>query len=185
MGKPPKATKIPLGARKAKLPEFIPPQLATLVKEPPAGDRWLHELKFDGYRMLCRIDRGDVQFWSRNARDWTAKFPVIAEAVKLLPETTAFLDGEIVVVDAQGRSSFQKLQRSMGKAVTTGFVYAVFDLMYLDGFDLGKTPLRIRKDLLEKLSVRQGTSTCQALDSKIQIWNTTDTASGSVPMAFQ
>jgi ATP dependent DNA ligase-like protein/integrase-like protein len=151
MGKAPKTTKTPPGARKAKLPDFIAPQLATLVKEPPLGDNWLHELKFDGYRMLCRIDRGTVQFWSRNARDWTAKFPVIVEAVKVLPTTTAFLDGEIVVVDAQGRSSFQKLQRSMGKCVPTGFVYAVFDLMYLDGFDLRKTRLTLRKDLLEKL----------------------------------
>jgi bifunctional non-homologous end joining protein LigD len=151
MRKVARTVEAPPGARKATLPEFIPPQLATLVKEPPSGERWLHELKFDGYRMLCRIDRGDVQFWSRNGRDWTAKFPAIAEALKLLPATTAFLDGEIVVVDAQGRSSFQKLQKSMGKAVTSGFVYAVFDLMYLDGLDLRKTPLHLRKDLLEKL----------------------------------
>src|SRR5688572_33488633 len=65
--------KIP-GARKTSLPQFIAPQLATLVKEPPAGDSWLHELKFDGYRMLCRIDRGKVEFWSRNEKDWTQKF---------------------------------------------------------------------------------------------------------------
>ena len=151
MSKTAKVIKSLPGARKAKLPDFIPPELATLVKDPPSGERWLHELKFDGYRMLCRIDRGDVQFWSRNARDWTAKFPALADAVKLLPATTAFLDGEIVVVDAQGRSSFQKLQRSMGKSVTTGFVFAVFDLMYLDGFDLRKTPLQLRKDLLETI----------------------------------
>ena len=143
--------KTPPGASKAKLPEFIPPQLATLVKEPPSSEQWLHEMKFDGYRMLCRIDGGNVQFWSRNARDWTGKFPAIVETVKLLPATSAFLDGEIVVVDAQGRSSFQKLQRSMGKSVTTGFVYVVFDLMFLDGFDLRKTPLRLRKEVLEKL----------------------------------
>src|SRR5437762_1802498 len=111
------------GARESNLPSFIPPQLATLVKEPPSGDQWLHELKFDGYRMLCRIDRGKVQFWSRNGKDWTAKFPGIAEVVKSLPVTSAIIDGEIVVVDAQGRSSFQKLQRAMGKSVTAGFVF--------------------------------------------------------------
>ena len=61
--------KTPPGARKAKLPNFISPQLATLVKEPPSGDDWLHELKFDGYRMLCRIDHGKVSFWSRNGKD--------------------------------------------------------------------------------------------------------------------
>ncbi|HZE68244.1 MAG TPA: non-homologous end-joining DNA ligase [Pyrinomonadaceae bacterium] len=143
--------KIP-GARKAALPQFIAPQLATLVKEPPAGSQWLHELKFDGYRMLCRIDRGNVQFWSRNGKDWTEKFAGIAEAVKSLSVTSAILDGEIVVVDAQGRSSFQKLQRAMGKSVKTGFVFEVFDLVYLDGFILTRTPLRERKSLLMEVT---------------------------------
>jgi bifunctional non-homologous end joining protein LigD len=144
------------GARKAKLAQFIQPQLATLVKEPPSGDQWLHELKFDGYRMLCRLDGGRVQFWSRNARDWTDKFLSIVDAIKLLPAKSAFIDGEIVIVDAQGRSSFQKLQRSMGKSVSSGFIYAVFDLIYLDGFDLRQTPLRLRKDLLENLCKASG-----------------------------
>src|SRR5256885_17227533 len=81
-----------VGARKAKLPAFVAPQLATLVKEPPAGDLWLHELKFDGYRMLCRIDRGKVTFWSRNEKEWTAKFLNVAESVKSLPLSTAILD---------------------------------------------------------------------------------------------
>jgi bifunctional non-homologous end joining protein LigD len=136
------------GARKAKLPGFLSPQLATLVKEPPSGDEWIHELKFDGYRMLCRIDRGRVTFWSRNGKDWTEKFLNVIEAVKLLKLTSAILDGEIVIVDAQGRTSFQKLQRAMGKATTSGFAYEVFDLIYLDGFDLTSTPLTDRKTLL-------------------------------------
>lgn len=139
------------GARKFKLPTCIEPQLATLVREPPAGDQWIHELKFDGYRMLCRIDRGKVTFWSRNGKDWTGKFPHVAEAVMALPLVSAFLDGEIVVVDAHGRSSFQKLQRAMRKSVTSGFAYEVFDLMYLDGFDLTRTPLLQRKLALKEL----------------------------------
>lgn len=138
-------------ARKSKLPGFIPPQLATLVKEPPSGDQWLHELKFDGYRMLCRIDRGRVTFWSRNGKAWTEKFLNVVEVVKSLTATSAMLDGEIVIVDAQGRSSFQKLQRAMGKATTTGFAYEVFDLIYLDGFSLTQTPLKHRKELLKNL----------------------------------
>jgi len=138
------------GARKAKFPDFIAPQLATLVKEPPSGDQWLHELKFDGYRMLCRVDRGKVQFWSRNGIDWTEKFSKVAEAVKSLPITTGFLDGEIVVVDAKGRSSFQKLQRAMG-SMTSRFVYEVFDLIYVDGFDITRTPLAQRKMVLKDL----------------------------------
>lgn len=143
-------SKLP-GSRKAKLPAFISPQLATLVKEPPSGDKWLHELKFDGYRMLCRIDRGRVTFWSRNGKDWTDKFVNVAEAVKSLKVPRAIIDGEIVIVDAQGRSSFQKLQRAMGKAVISGFAYQVFDLIYLDGFNLTRTPLKDRKDLLEDI----------------------------------
>lgn len=137
------------GARKTRLPEVIAPQLATLVKAPPSGKEWLHELKFDGYRMLCRIDRGRVRFLSRNGKDWTGKFTSVGAAAKLLPLTSAILDGEIVIVDAQGRSSFQKLQRAMGKSVTTGFVYEVFDLIYLDGFDLTRVPLKKRKALLK------------------------------------
>ena len=119
------------GARKAKLPAFVAPQLATLVKEPPAGDLWLHELKFDGYRMLCRIDRGKVTVWSRNEKEWTGKFANVEESLKSLPLTTAILDGDIVVVDAHGQSSFQKLQRAMGKSVNSRFVYEIFDLIYL------------------------------------------------------
>jgi bifunctional non-homologous end joining protein LigD len=139
------------GARKAKIPRFVPPQLATLVKDPPSGDEWLHELKFDGYRMLCRIDRGGVTFWSRNGKDWTEKFLNVIEAIKSLKVTSAILDGEIVIVDAQGRSSFQKLQRAMGKTVTSGFVYEVFDLIYLEGFNLTQTQLKHRKHLLKDL----------------------------------
>src|SRR2546430_8132099 len=146
----PDIKKVP-GARKSKLPSFIPPQLATLVKVPPSGDGWLHELKFDGYRMLCRIDRGRVTVWSRNGKDWTEKFQNVVEAVKSLKATSAMLDGEIVIVDTQGRSSFQKLQRAMGKATTTGFAYEVFDLIYLDGFSLTQTPLNHRKELLKNL----------------------------------
>jgi bifunctional non-homologous end joining protein LigD len=142
--------KIP-GARKSPLPKFIAPQLATLVKEPPSGDKWLHELKFDGYRMLCRIDRGNVQFWSRNGKDWSEKFLNVVDAVKSLKVTSAIFDGEIAIVDPQGRTSFQKLQRAMVKATTRGFAYEVFDLIYLDGFNLTRTPLKDRKEVLRGL----------------------------------
>jgi bifunctional non-homologous end joining protein LigD len=143
-----KINKLP-GARKAAIPGTMTPQLATLVKEPPSGDQWLHELKFDGYRMLCHIDRGNVRFWSRNGKDWTEKFLNVVEAVKSLSVTSAILDGEIVMVDAQGQTSFQKLQRSMGAGISSGFVFQVFDLIYLDGFDLTRTPLTERKAALK------------------------------------
>jgi bifunctional non-homologous end joining protein LigD len=138
------------GARKAPMPEFVAPQLATLVKEPPTGDEWLHELKFDGYRMLCHLNRGKVRFWSRNGKDWTEKFPNLAKALKSFPAATAILDGEVVVVDKRGRSSFQKLQQSM-KGGDSAFVFQIFDLIYLDGFNITRTPLRQRKAILGEL----------------------------------
>lgn len=138
------------GARKAALPEFIRPQLATLVSSAPAGDDWLHELKFDGYRMLCHLQRGKARFWSRNQKDWTEKFPNLNEALKALPVTAAILDGEIVVVDKKGRASFQRLQQSMKGGAAT-FIFQIFDLIYLNGYNLTQVPLRQRKALLEEL----------------------------------
>ena len=132
------------------MPEFLPPQLATLVGGPPAGDEWLHELKFDGYRMLCYLNRGKARFLSRNGKDWTEKFPNLSRALKNFPAATAILDGEIVIVDKAGRSSFQRLQQSM-KNSSSAFIFEIFDLVYLDGFSLTRTPLRERKALLEQL----------------------------------
>ncbi len=132
------------------MPDFLPPQLATLVSEPPESDEWLHELKFDGYRMLGHLKKGAVRFWSRNRRDWTKKFPNIARALKDFPASTAVLDGEVMALDAKGRASFQKLQQSI-KTGDSGFVFQIFDLIYLDGYDLTATPLIDRKRALEKL----------------------------------
>lgn len=139
------------GARKATMPQFLPPQLATLMEKPPEGDDWIHELKFDGYRMLCHLNRDQVRFWSRNEKDWTKRFPNLGKAVKGLPVTSAILDGEIVAMDAAGRTSFQKLQQSIGKTSDAGFAYQVFDLVYLEGFLLTRTPLVVRKQMLEKI----------------------------------
>jgi len=141
------------GARKAAMPAFVPPQLATLVREPPQGDEWLHELKFDGYRMVCHLSRGKARFWSRNGKDWTEKFPNLSAALKSFPAVTAILDGEVVIVDKEGRSSFQRLQQSMGRGgdKVSPFVFEVFDLIYLDGYSLTRTPLSERKAVLEKL----------------------------------
>ena len=139
------------GARKAALPEFISPQLATLVDTPPSGDEWFHELKFDGYRLLCHLDCGRVRFWTRNQKDWTEKFPSVGQAVKKLALKSAILDGEIVALDASGRASFQKLQQSINKNAGAGLVFHIFDLIYIDGFILTRTPLRERKSVLAEL----------------------------------
>jgi bifunctional non-homologous end joining protein LigD len=133
------------------MPEFIPPQLATLVKEPPRGDKWLHELKFDGYRMLCHFNGGQVRFWSRNRKDWTHKFPQLGKAIKALPAKNVILDGEVVAMDAAGRTSFQRLQQSIGKSGDSGLIFQLFDLIYLDGFNLTGVALIERKPLLAGL----------------------------------
>lgn len=139
------------GARKAQLPDFIAPQLATLVKEAPQGDEWLHELKFDGYRMLCHLKKGRARFWSRNKNDWTGKFPRLASELQNFPASTAVLDGEIVIMDKEGRTSFQKLQQSIGKSSESTFVFVIFDILYLDGYKLTGVRLSERKRLLAEL----------------------------------
>src|ERR1051326_8983442 len=73
------------GARKAAMPEFVPPQLATLIDKPPSGEEWFHELKFDGYRLLCHLEGRQVRFWTRNRKDWTAKFANVGKEIKSLP----------------------------------------------------------------------------------------------------
>lgn len=133
------------------MPEFVPPELATLVEKPPEGDQWFHELKFDGYRMLCHLNGKKVRFWSRNGKDWTNRFPYIGKAVLSLPLKTAIFDGEVVAVDTSGRTSFQKLQQAIGKTGDVGFVFQVFDLIYLEGYNLTKVTLRERKALLAQV----------------------------------
>jgi len=139
------------GARKTPMPEFISPQLATLVDEPPSGDEWLHELKFDGYRLLCHLNRGQVRLWTRNQKDWTNKFPQVVKALKPLSVQNAILDGEVVALDASGRASFQKLQQSINKNAGSGLIFHSFDLIYIEGFILTKTPLFERKRVLSEL----------------------------------
>jgi len=138
------------GARKLVMPEFVAPQLATLTDKPPAGDQWFHELKFDGYRLQCHLHGGQVRLWTRNENDWTAKFPSVVKAVKVLPVKSAILDGEIVALDASGRASFQRLQQSI-KGSGTGLIYHIFDLIYIEGFSLTRTPLHDRKRVLAEL----------------------------------
>jgi len=139
------------GARKTPMPEFVPPQLATLVDKPPAGDEWFHELKLDGYRLLGHLHGGEVRFWTRNQNDWTAKFPAVGKALKALRLKSAIFDGEIVALDPSGRASFQRLQQSINKGASAGLHYHIFDLIYVEGFSLVKTPLRERKQVLAEL----------------------------------
>ena len=131
------------------------PQFATLVKTPPDGDDWLHEIKYDGYRMGCAITPDGVRLTSRNGLDYTAALPEIVAEARTLPVTSALLDGEVVVLLDDGRASFQALQNALsdGKA-RAGLVYLVFDLLELDGAPLLGTPLEARKARLQTLVTR-------------------------------
>ena len=142
----PKAT-----GRKAILPDFVAPQLATLVDAAPKGAKWLHEIKFDGYRIEARIDGGKVRLLTRSGLDWTAKFKPVAEALKALKLPSALMDGEIVVEDAGGRSDFSALQAALKAKGGGDFVYHVFDLLYFDGLDLRSAPLAERKAVLAQV----------------------------------
>ena len=135
------------GAKAAKVPANLSPMLTTLVKTPPNGDEWLHEIKYDGYRMLCRIDNGKVQLVSRNGKDWTAAFEAVAEDLAKLPVRAAWIDGEVVVIDAAGRTSFQALQNALS-GTKTPLSFFAFDVLYLDGYDLRGATLTDRKAVL-------------------------------------
>ena len=135
-------------ARKAILPPFVEPALATLVDDMPTGDGWLYEIKHDGYRMQARIDGGSVKILTRSGLDWTAKFEATARALKAMKLPSALIDGEIVVETAAGVSSFSALQQALAAGDTGSAVFYAFDLLYLDGRDLRALPLTERKDLL-------------------------------------
>jgi len=139
------------GAKPVRLPDFIQPQLATLVNSIPKGEEWLHEIKLDGYRILCRIDSDKVTLLTREAKDWTDRFRTLAGAAKELQARQAFLDGEVVALDPKGLSNFQLLQNSLKGNISSNLVYYVFDLLHLDGRDLTTAPLLQRKQLLRKI----------------------------------
>jgi bifunctional non-homologous end joining protein LigD len=124
------------GAKSAKFPRKIIVQLATLVDESPKGDQWLHEIKLDGYRMLCRIDGGTARFISRNQQDWTAKLPLLVRAAEQLPVDQAILDGEVVAVKADGTTDFQILQNAFSAGDMQHVSYFAFDLLFVNGHDI-------------------------------------------------
>jgi bifunctional non-homologous end joining protein LigD len=139
----------------AELPATLKPQLATLVDAVPShGGDWLYEVKYDGYRLLARLEDGDVRLYTRNGNDWTSRMPQLANAVAQLGVQSAWLDGEIVVLSDQGVPSFQALQNAFDSARTARIVYYLFDLPYLAGRDLRAEPLALRRDLLRQLMDR-------------------------------
>lgn len=140
------------GAKKAAMPDFVEPTLATLVAKAPTGPDWIHEIKFDGYRLQARLEAGRVKLLTRSGLDWTDRFgkPVPA-ALRALPIGSALLDGELVVETGAGASDFSTLQADLAEGRSDRFVYYGFDLLFLDGYDLRALPLLRRKQLLRDL----------------------------------
>jgi bifunctional non-homologous end joining protein LigD len=136
------------------LPNFIVPCLATLTGEPPDGDHWVHEIKFDGYRLQARIDGDTVQLLTRSGLDWTEKFAPLAKALLSLNLASAIIDGEVIVEDEQGAPSFAELVGDLKARRMSRLVYVAFDLLFLDGTDVRARPLGERKALLKSLLSR-------------------------------
>lgn len=132
------------GAHKAKLPELIKPELATLVEKAPDGE-WSYEIKFDGYRIMARIDHGQVKLFTRNGHDWTHKLPAQAKALTDLDLESAWLDGEMVVANEQGVPDFQALQNAFEEGSSGNILYYLFDMPYLNGVDLREVPVEERR----------------------------------------
>jgi bifunctional non-homologous end joining protein LigD len=135
----------------ATLPAWIKPQLCQLVREAPEGDDWLHEIKFDGYRMHGRLEKGEARLLTRTGLNWTDKYPSVAEALASLPVKSAYLDGELCAVRADGTTSFSLMQAATDAKAGGALVFYLFDLLHLDGRDLTDLPLTERKARLQKL----------------------------------
>ena len=139
------------GARKGILPAFLEPSLPQATDTPPSGPKWVHEIKYDGYRTQARIDGHEVKLFTRKGLDWTARFGKVAAALKTAGLTSALIDGEIVVEDSAGIPNFSLLQDDLGASRSDRLVYYVFDLLYCEGFDLTQVKLVDRKKLLEEI----------------------------------
>jgi bifunctional non-homologous end joining protein LigD len=145
-----------------KFPSFIPPQLATSCTNPPTGDDWIHELKLDGYRIQMQIHpktssgKKRVTLLTRKGLDWTHRMTELARAAEQIPVDSAVLDGEVVVIDEKGGTSFSDLQAAFQEGAKVNLTYFAFDLLHLDGHNLRNLPLIKRKELLEKLTSSLG-----------------------------
>ncbi|MFI8718584.1 DNA ligase D [Stenotrophomonas sp. NPDC077464] len=153
-------------AKKAKAPEGpFEPQLAKLGDVPPKGDQWIHEIKWDGYRILATIAEGQVQLWSRNALEWTSKIPEIRDAVAALGLKSGALDGELIAGSGT-KEDFNLLQATLSGERQGTLAYALFDLLHIDGIDIADAPLLERKELLQELL--EGSSGPLAYSSHIE-----------------
>src|SRR3978361_72915 len=148
---------------KAAFPGFIPPALATKISKLPTGDRWVHEIKFDGYRNQLHMANDDIKIFTRNGNDWTKRFRKIAADAYLINAKSAIIDGEIVVPAADGTTDFSVLQNEL-KGNSNKLVMVAFDLLYLNGQDLRKLPLLERKAALQKLIAKTAIQYSESFD---------------------
>ncbi|MGY3440189.1 MULTISPECIES: non-homologous end-joining DNA ligase [unclassified Bradyrhizobium] len=139
----------PIGT-KARFPGFIAPVLATPIDKVPSGARWIHEIKFDGYRVQAHLANEEVRVYTRRGNDWTKRFKKIADDAWHISAASAIIDGEIVVPSPNGTTDFSVLQNEL-RGHSTRIVLIAFDLLYLNGRDLRKLPLKVRKAVLKKL----------------------------------
>jgi bifunctional non-homologous end joining protein LigD len=146
---------------KAPFPGFIEPALATSIEKTPSGSRWIHEIKFDGYRVQLHIANEGVHVYTRRGNDWTKRFKRVADAAFLINANSAIIDGEVVVPAADRTTDFSVLQNNL-RGKSDKIVLIAFDLLYLNGYDLRKLPLMERKALLKKLIAK---TTIQFSDS--------------------
>lgn len=167
------------GAKKKSPPKKMEAVLASPVKAAPEGEEWLHEIKFDGYRILANCSGDEIRLISRNANDWTRKFAEVRDHLNKLAADKAILDGEIVALSQDGTSSFRNLQEALSARDTRGLVYQVFDILYLNGYDLTSLKLQQRKVILHQLLSESG-----FLDSPSVI-RYTDHIPGHGPEFFQ
>ncbi|MBN9545493.1 MAG: DNA ligase D [Alphaproteobacteria bacterium] len=137
------------GKAVSSLPQFVPPQLCRLVDRPPSGPDWVHEVKFDGYRLQLRVEDGKARLLTRKGLDWTAKFPAIAKAAANLPDS--IIDGEVCALDHNGAPDFAALQAALSDGKTEPLIYFAFDLLFAENEDLRRLPLSARKTRLQKL----------------------------------
>ncbi len=150
-----KALKL-IAAEKAPLSSIqLSPELPHLVDKAPEGKGWLHEMKYDGYRILSILKNGRIQLKSRNGLDWTDRFPEIVQELKRIKISSAVLDGEVVVLNEKGVSTFSQLQKNLSFEIGKGYTYFVFDLIYLEGHDLRSAPLLARKEILKNLILKK------------------------------
>ncbi|MCC2637894.1 MAG: ligase [Moraxellaceae bacterium] len=151
-GRPPRRAMSAAVGLAAALPDFVSPQLATLVEDSPREGLWLVETKLDGYRLLAQIDNGAVRLWTRNREDWSARLPRLVAELQRLPVRNAWLDGEAVALDRAGRASFSLLQRALARGDDGQQLrYYLFDLLFVDGSDLRGLPQLERKERLREL----------------------------------